>query len=470
MIRIFRHISVRFWLTTLMVLPSGFILFPRLSGWLSDMPPSVFIPLLYVVFGLGLGISMDIAGLWWIRRLIRDAQLWERSGIATRAEKKFIRAVRIYDSAWISPLAARRVEPMLTSALARFYLASGSRRREIQGAASAWLAQNPKDESLARFWLERIQDQDLAGTSTQSILTVLADNWYEDPDLCRILVDVFLDQGRMDFSARRLYLSFLNIVDMAGGNKDLSQEDKARVQTIRGMMSDRLDTPEPEPEPEMPEPGVGTLGDERVDLATFMSWGQGGDGELDSPGDRAFEDGLAGWRPEDTIYAGKDTSGWMSSLMSGISRKTADGSSFIADRTGKARHALLNLIQVREKWWGRVWGIMIACLGIWLTFFVWGTLSHMFKTAEQPAQQIKVVIPKPFTIQVAAYHKKAHADKYMATLTQKGVESAMKVVDGGGKTWFLVRVSEFTDPESAQVYGNRLKADHIIEDFFVTKN
>ncbi|MDQ1269422.1 MAG: Sporulation related protein, partial [Thermodesulfobacteriota bacterium] len=233
MIRIVRHISVRFWLTTLMVLPSGFILFPRLSGWLSDMPASVFILLMYVVFGLGLGLSMDIAGLWWIRRLVRDAQLWERSGIATRAEKKFIRAVRIYDSAWISPLAARRVGPMLTSALARFYLASGSRRREIQGAASVWLAQNPKDESLARFWLERIEDQDISGTSTQSILTVLADNWYADPDLCRILVGVFLNQGRMDFSARRLYQSFLNMIDMTGGNKALSQEDKARVETIR---------------------------------------------------------------------------------------------------------------------------------------------------------------------------------------------------------------------------------------------
>lgn len=480
MIRIVRHISVRFWLTTLMVLPSGFILFPRLSGWLSDMPASVFILLMYVVFGLGLGLSMDIAGLWWIRRLVRDAQLWERSGIATRAEKKFIRAVRIYDSAWISPLAARRVGPMLTSALARFYLASGSRRREIQGAASVWLAQNPKDESLARFWLERIEDQDISGTSTQSILTVLADNWYADPDLCRILVGVFLNQGRMDFSARRVYQSFLNMIDMTGGNKALSQEDKARVETIRDMMSGRLDTPrdmmsglldtpEPEPEPEMTEPGLGTLGDERVDLATFMSGNQGGDGQSASPGDQAFEDGPAGWRPADEIYFGQASSGWMSALMSGISRKTADSSSFIAGRTGKAKHAVLNLIQAREKWWGRVWGTMIACLGVWLIFFVWGTFSHMFKTAEQPAQQIKVMIPKPFTIQVAAYHKKTHADNYKATLAQKGIQTTVKVTDGGGKTWYLVQVSEFTDQKSAQVYGNQLKADHVINEFFVTK-
>ncbi|WP_020590242.1 SPOR domain-containing protein [Desulfobacter curvatus] len=467
MIRVIRHISVRFWLTTLMVLPSGFILFPRLTGWLSDMPASVFICLMYLLFGLGLGISMDIAGLWHIKGLVREAQLWERSGIATRAEKKFIRAVRIFDSAWISPLAARRAGPVLISSLARFYLASGSRRREIQGAASVWLAQNPRDESLARFWLERLRDQDLSGTFFQSILTALADNWYAEPDLCRILVDLFLEQGRMDFSASRLYRSFLDLTD---GDKDLSQQDKARAETIREMMFARLDVPEPDPEPEIPEPGLGTLGDERIELTAFMSGDQEGDGRLGSLGDQAVEDGPAGWRPEHDIYAGQQTSGRMSALMSGIGRKSSEGGSFIADKTGKAKHAVLTLIQAREIWWGRVWGIVIACLGIWLIFFVWGTFSHMFKTAEQPARQIKVVIPKPFTIQVAAYHKKAHADNYMATLAQKGIDTTMKVTDGGGKTWYLVRVSEFTDQKRAQAYGNRLKADHIIDEFFVTKN
>jgi len=471
MVRIIRHISVRFWLTTLMVLPSGFILFPRLSRWLLDMPASVFIALMYLFCGLGLGLFMDIVGLWRIRGLIRDAQLWERSGITTRAEKNFIRAVRIYDSAWISPLAVRRARPMLISSLARFYLASGSRRREIQGAASAWLAQNPTDESLARFWLERIQDQDMSGTYPQSILTALADSWYADPEICRTLVDVFLDQGRMDFSARRLYRCFLEMIDMTGGDKDTSQQDKARIEMIRDMMSERLNTPEPEmTESEMTPPGSGTLGDERGDLTTFIPKDQGGDGLLTSLGDQAFGDGPAGWRPEDDIYAGQQTSGQMSALMSGIGRKVTGGSFFVANRTGKAKYAVLNLIQAREKWWGWVRGIIIACLGVWLIFSVWGTFSHMFKTAEQPARQIKVVIPKPFTIQVAAYHKKAHADDYIATLAQKGVETTMKVTDGGGKTWYLVRVSEFTDQKSAQIYGNRLKADHIIDEFFVTRN
>jgi hypothetical protein len=419
-----------------MVLPSGFILFPRLSGWLSDMPASVFIVLMSLLLGLGLGISMDIAGIWRIKRLVREAQLWERSGIATRAEKKFIRAVRIYDSAWISPLAARRTGAMLLSSLARFYLASGSRCREIQGAASTWLAQNPKDESLARFWLERIQDQDGAGSSSHAILTVLADTWYADPDLCRILVDLFIDQGRMDFSARRLYRAFLDMVDMPDNDKEISHPDKVRAETIRRMMFERLETPEPDVEGQMSEPGVGTLGDERVDPTAFMPMDQDGGGQAVCLNDQASNDGLV-----------------------------------IPGKTGKAKHAVLTLIQVRERWWGRLWGLMIVCVGIWLIFFVWGTLSHMFrKPAEQPAQQIKVMIPKPFTIQVAAYHQKSHAEKYMKTLAAKGLDPIMKVTTGGGKTWYLVHVSQFTDQKSAQVYGNRLKSDHMIDEFFVTKN
>lgn len=455
MVRIVRHISVRFCLTTLMVLPAGFILFPRLSGWLSDMPASVFIVLMYLILGLVLGVSMDITGVWRIRHLVRDAQLWERSGIATRAEKKLIRAIRIYDSAWISPLAARRTGPMLLASLARFYLASGSRRREIQGAASAWLAQNPKDESLARFWLERIQDQDGGEMSTPAILTVLADTWYADPDLCRILVDLFLDQGRMDFSARRLYRAFLDMVDMPGKGKASSDTDKVRAETIRRMMSERLDTPEPDPDCHMAEPEGGTLGDERLDPTAFMHMDQGGlSADMGSP---SLDDGAAGR---------------MSARVSGTGKTAAGGAFFFSGKTEKAKHAvLLTLIQGRERWWGRVWGLIIVCLGVWLIFFVWGTISHMFeKPAEQPAQQIKIMIPKPFTIQVAAYHKKAHAEKYMATLSAEGLEPSIKVTAGGGKTWYLVRVSQFTDQKSAQAYGNRLKADHIIDEFFVTKN
>ena len=460
--------SVWFWLATLVVLPASFLVLPRLAGWFPGTPAVVFLVIIYLVTGLSIGFALDVTGLWRIKGLIREAQLWERSGISTRAEKKFIKAVRIYDSAWLSWLAARRAWSLLASTLARFYLASGSERREIQGAAGAWLAANPKDRTLARFWLERMQEHLLSNTSAQYVLSALADHWYGDPELCRMLVDLFLKLGRMDFSARRLYRSFLDLVE-----KDslATEKDRAHVKMIREIMSARLDTPEPALESgrSTPDPDYDTtFGDEKTKAEDFKS------------DDKGL---LAGIQNDETFAGEVETLGMQrggmddieprepvrrSALLSSIRKGAAGWTSSIAGRTGKAKDAALHFMQARERFWKWARPVILGCLGIWLAAFAWGTFSHMFKEAEQPpAKQIKVAIPKPFTIQVAAYLKQKHADRYVADLAEKGVQAATRISKAGGKTWYLVRVSEFTDQKSAQAYGNRLKADHLIDDFFV---
>ncbi|MCP4024660.1 MAG: SPOR domain-containing protein, partial [Desulfobacteraceae bacterium] len=52
-------------------------------------------------------------------------------------------------------------------------------------------------------------------------------------------------------------------------------------------------------------------------------------------------------------------------------------------------------------------------------------------------------------------------------LKEKGVDATIKEATGGGKTWYLVRVSEFPDKTSAAAYGQELKKQKIIDDFFV---
>ncbi len=463
-----RHISIWFWLATLITLPGSFVVLPRLAVWFPDTPAVVFLVAMYAVFGLGIGFMLNVAGLLRIRSLIRDAQLWERSGITTRAEKKLIRAVRLYDSAWLSVLTARRAGALLASSLARFYLASGSQRREIQGAAGAWLAANPTERTLARFWLERIQDQDISGTSIQSVLSALADQWYADPELCRMLVELFLKLGRMDFSARRLYRSFL---ELEGKDGFIDRRDTAHADMIREMMSARLkDAPEPVRETDVaaPDPAGLTLGDQRTGGETLRTEEKGLFAVIKERAVLADE-GVPG-EPDGDISAISDGRPVRrSSLLAGVREIAAGYTSSIAGRTGRAKDATLQFMQSREKLWSRVKVVIVVCMGAWLIAFVWGTFSHMFKSVEQPpARQIKVEIPKPFTIQVAAYLKQAHAERYVAELAKKGVKATTKVSKGGGKTWYLVRVSEFTDQNSAQTYGNRLKADHIIADFFVS--
>lgn len=81
---------------------------------------------------------------------------------------------------------------------------------------------------------------------------------------------------------------------------------------------------------------------------------------------------------------------------------------------------------------------------------------------------IEIQFPKPFTIQVAAYLKQVHADRYAAILKQKGIVPIITKVKGGGKIWYVVRISEFADKATAAAFGKKLKAEKIIDDFFVS--
>lgn len=104
-----------------------------------------------------------------------------------------------------------------------------------------------------------------------------------------------------------------------------------------------------------------------------------------------------------------------------------------------------------------------------LLFFMVGPISHIFKSRTIEKEKIKTPIQvfKPFTIQVAAYLKPKHAQSYVDILKKKEIDARIKKVYGGGKTWFVVRVSDFIDRKSAAAYGQKLKKQKIIDDFFV---
>jgi len=104
-----------------------------------------------------------------------------------------------------------------------------------------------------------------------------------------------------------------------------------------------------------------------------------------------------------------------------------------------------------------------------LLFFMVGPISHIVKSRTIEKEKIKTPIQvfKPFTIQVAAYLKPKHAQRYVDILKKKEIDARIKKVYGGGKTWFVVRVSEFIDRKSAAAYGQKLKKQKIHDDFFV---
>ncbi len=439
MVRVLRYISLRFWLVCLGALPFGFWLLPEAAKWFPGLPAVLVCVVVCVGFGLVSGWVLDRVGTWRINALIQEGNRWESAGMNSRAEKTYGRAVGVFDSAWISLRAARRIGPVLRDAVGRFYLSSDSTHKGFDQAAVYHVLAHPKDETLALLWLAKTSVTRCDNDAAQAVLTALADAHYANPEICRQLVLIFLASGRTDLSAKRLYRHFIieNHHDQLGKDADILEH----IDALIGIPKAKDET-EGRWDMGPPYGSAGTLGDFRASADHI---------------------------PLHTKTKGFESSrqlNWFVSLTQKMGALSVQGAGVV----GRGGRGLLSGIAkcvgnkvVRQ--WVKLGGICAAV--IWLGGFAWTTLSHMIESTPAPAQRIEIRIRKPYTIQVAAYLKPIHAQRYVAALKKKGITATIKTTGAGGKTWSLVRVSEFTDKNSAVEYGNQLKSQKIIEDFFV---
>ena len=422
--RFLRHISMRLLIVTLVGLPLGFWLLPWVNGWFPGYSAVAIASGFLLLVGLVLGLSLDLVGRKRIQSLIQEGELWERSGISARAEKKYNQAIRIHDSILVSPWSARSLTPLLMGGVARFSLTSGSDHPGFRKAAALYLKANPGDETLGRLWLDQLKTKPGIVPMDQAVLTAMADVHYSNPKMLEKLTEKFLDLGRVDYFAKRLYQGFLERLG-PGNTPESNSRYRDRIYALIGEPQDAGENnmlPDPSPiiiPPPTLKDSLGR-GRGRAVISFLKKGGQGG--------------------------------AWLFAVL----------------RTGLSK--VLGLVREKKKMGSYLRIGFMGFLGVWLLFFVWNTISHMLKSSamDDSRHQIEVQISKPFTIQVAAYLKQSHADRYVSKLQKKGVTAIIKKKDGGGKTWYLVRVSEFPDKISAAKYGNRLKAQKLIDDFFVS--
>jgi cell division septation protein DedD len=113
---------------------------------------------------------------------------------------------------------------------------------------------------------------------------------------------------------------------------------------------------------------------------------------------------------------------------------------------------------------------VVGLVGIGLAVLVANTASHLLqsKPTSQEIETPQVVeITDPFTLQVAAYLKSEHAEKYVQQLKDQGMDAYWTVAQGVKRKWYQVRISHFADKDSARTYGEDLKSRGIIDDFYV---
>jgi hypothetical protein len=432
MIWMLRNISIHLWITTLVVLPVCFYILPVLIRFFPQIDPMSIGIVLIVLAIFGISFLMNLSARKILAGLLMEGQAWERAGIANKAEKQYTRAVRLFDSFLLWPLSAGKTAQKIAGVVARFQLNTGCENENFKRATCDYLKMNPEDKEIARLWLKRLRMSSVVTQIEQDILSVLAEVYHGDIQLSPMIADIFLGLERRDFAAHKLYSQMKN-------EPALGEKYSKKIEDV-----------------------IGPTEDETLGHKIFFTENE------DQP---------------ESYFSGFKQSGKHLKKRFGITRQIKLMADSVVSGLKWGRHiigsAISSLRLTLIKTYGYIkdheqvrfylkTGMMIMVSG-WLVYFMVGTMSHLFKSkpVEKEEQLVVEQIPKPYTIQVAAYIKQVHADHYVDILKKKGIQASVKKVVGGGKTWFVVLVSEFSDKKSAAEYGNKLKRQKIIDDFFV---
>lgn len=427
MIRVLKNISVRLWIISLVSIPLVFYILPFLTSFFPGIN-TVGVYLLSISFvALLTSFLMDTAAKRTILSLIKEGRAWERSGIFQKAEKSYEKALRIYDTFLLWPFFARKIMAELSGAVAKFDLTAPALNPAFRLCSSIYLRINPDDAYIAQLWLLRLKKAGIVTSFEQEILSVLAEKYDKDPMLSPVILDIFLSLDRKDYIARKFYTQLSDQQDTGG-------KYSRKIEAAAGISGE---TPEHE-----------TLRAESIfDPEAVPSFNR--------PGKKSKNIAAV----------------WTLALKMLLSSLKTVLNVFIA---GISRAVLLfkkgyEFFRQSEK--AKIY-VKTGCLilvSIWLFIFIANTVSYMFrsKPVQDELVETPVIVEKPFTIQVAAYLKQNHANGYADSLKKKNLDASVKKVDGGGKTWYVVRISEFETKQEAADYGKQLKSEKKIEDFFV---
>jgi hypothetical protein len=115
-------------------------------------------------------------------------------------------------------------------------------------------------------------------------------------------------------------------------------------------------------------------------------------------------------------------------------------------------------------------GLVLGCVAVGAVILIVNTVGHLARTDKVVPEIVEPVAADPFTLQVAAYLKPEHAEKYVDALKKQGLDAYWQEAISSKKKWYQVRVSHFADKPSTRAFGETLKAKGIIKDYYVANN
>ena len=477
MVYLLRHITFRIWCTVILggllclwVLP----LVQTYTGVSKAVLPAAAI--LLSIFMLSGRLSARI-GIRRVERIITEAAAWERAGRTREAENAYKKAVSVFDSCLLSPAVQKQTGAHLIALLARFYLARAEGNAQSEAFILAYLNAHPEDREVAESWLLQMTHRDRLPDTYQAVAHRIG-NAQPDHDAIQVmLARLYLSEGRCDFQALQTYRRVFG-----NGGKSASEliPDLASVFLGAGRADEwaldiYLQAYRMEPRRQALLNGI----------AAGAHWMPAGGKSkriytaarqlLKDVDDLQLAQMRSGFNPP--APAGDPpshlTPGRLSIFKRGC-RLFLGLAEWAYPRCrallmSGARRLRITVRSVRDfrhtrqilKWTG------IAAAAFGMLFMVVNTAGYLFKTRTESDSKVTVAITDPFTLQVAAYLKPEHAERYVAFLKKHALDAYWTEASGKKKKWYQVRIYHFADKQSAIAYGNSLKAKGIIDDFYV---
>lgn len=473
-----KHLAVRFWtalltggLAALLVLP--FFVDIVGPGWMIVPGLCLFVAAFWAT-----GAVFAAMGRRRLGRLLGEAAVWERAGMAREALQVLARAQTTVDSFLFSPLSKKPPAAQLLVQLARFQLARGFLGASSDPIIDAYLRDFPHDRDAAVKWLDGLLAGKAATQTAHDISARIGAAHPEDGVVQRMLAQFYLAERRCDFAALQTYGQLVaddkpipedllnDLADLFLAHQradrlalqvylDLHERGIGQRRLLPGIAACALTIhPGSLTRPMLERAGQVLAGIDamrRRDLAAdFLS--QASDAEADQPPQRRRITGpaLVSVLRQTAVQFG----GWTVRAAIALSRLL--GRIRRAGSSKRTRSALK-------------WSAMTLFVGI-VGWLVVNTAMHLgadMKIVQPTPEPVAAAVTDPFTLQVAAYLKEADARRYAEQLKGHGLDAYWTRASGTNKTWYQVRISHYATKEAARAIGEELKGRQLIADYYV---
>lgn len=468
-----KHIAFRIWGTVLAGGLIGLWLLPALDFGLE--PAWVPVPaaaLLILVF-LILGWLFNRLGLLLADRHIDEAVAWERVGSVAAAGAAYEKALAVFDSFLISPRAKKVASERLTSRLTRFYLAKTDKQHTSESFVAFYLRSHPDDSEVAESWLRQARAGEGLDPRFQDTAAGVGEALAGNRVIQQLLARLYLSDNRTDFPALQTYRRAMGGRGRAGraiagdvarlflkdGRADewalhlylqAASEDEPGQELLSGIAACVHWIPETSRNQRLLIAGVRYLEGIPPEQLSLMRVGFTPPQPVEPPIVRSAFMKMWG-------YFWTSLVGFAGLLLNGLKAIKGQADALVT----RLRQSSLTRPILK--------GTAVALLSVLVVVLIVNTIGYLARTRtpDKAPTPIKKVVTDKFTLQVAAYLKKKHAEKYVAHLKTLGLDAFWIVTTRRNKRWYQVRVSHFPDKPAARAYGQSLKNQGLIDDFYV---